>query len=133
MIPVLAILVSKIMPSLQVKHSDSLFGFTLSSSNKFTSREPFINIVINQLKNGFNVRQVWLVFQKQPPRGVLSKRCSENMQQIYGRTPMQKCDFNKVAKATSAWVFSCKFVAYFQNTFSQKHLWVAASVHCPSS
>ena len=27
----------------------------------------------------------------------------------------------------SAWVFSCKFAAYFQNTFSWKHLWVAAS------
>ena len=26
----------------------------------------------------------------------------------------------------SAWVFSCKFAAYFQNTFSQEHLWVAA-------
>ena len=24
--------------------------------------------------------------------------CSENMQQIYRRTPMTKCDFNKVAK-----------------------------------
>ena len=28
--------------------------------------------------------------QKQPFRGVLSKRCSENMQQIYRKTPMQK-------------------------------------------
>ena len=30
-------------------------------------------------------------------RGFLKKRCSENMQQIYRRTPMPKCDFNKVA------------------------------------
>ena len=29
--------------------------------------------------------------QKQPSRGVQSKRCSENMQQIYWRTPMPKC------------------------------------------
>ena len=29
---------------------------------------------------------------------------------------------------TLAWVFSCKFAAYFQNTFSQEHLWMAASV-----
>ena len=36
-------------------------------------------------------------FWKQPLRGVLLKRCSENMQQIYRRTPMPKCDFNKVA------------------------------------
>ena len=30
---------------------------------------------------------------------------------------MPKCDF------TSAWVFSCKFAAYFQN----EHLWTATS------
>ena len=29
-------------------------------------------------------------FQKQPPRVVLRKRCFENMQQIYRRTPMPK-------------------------------------------
>ena len=27
----------------------------------------------------------------------------------------------------SAWVFSCKFAAYFQNTFLEDHLWRAAS------
>ena len=32
-----------------------------------------------------------------PSGGVLSKKCSENMQQIYRRTLMPKCDFNKVA------------------------------------
>ena len=35
--------------------------------------------------------------QKHPLRGVLEKRYSENMEQIYRRTPMPKCDFNKVA------------------------------------
>ena len=35
----------------------------------------------------------------QHPPGVVSiKTCSENMQQIYRRTPMRKCDFNKAAK-----------------------------------
>ena len=43
-------------------------------------------------------------------RGVLRKRCSRNMQQIYRRTPMQKCNFNKVAK-------QLHIAAYFQNTF----------------
>ena len=33
--------------------------------------------------------------KKQPPRGVPRKSYSENMQQIYGRTPMPKCDFNR--------------------------------------
>ena len=36
--------------------------------------------------------------QKQPPRGIIKKRCCENMRQIYRTTPMRKCDFNKVAK-----------------------------------
>ena len=49
--------------------------------------------------------------QKQPPRRVLKKRYSEKMQQIYRRTLMPKCEF----------------AAYFQNTFSKEHLWVAAS------
>ena len=39
---------------------------------------------------------------------------------MYRRTPTTKCDFNEVAlkfywNRTSAWVFSCKFAAYFQN------------------
>ena len=38
-----------------------------------------------------------MTFQRQPLRGVLRKRCSENMQQNYRRTPTPKCDFNKVA------------------------------------
>ena len=47
----------------------------------------------------------------------------KNMQQIYRRTPMPKCDFNKVPKQlywnhTSEWVFFCKFSVYFQDTFS---------------
>ena len=35
---------------------------------------------------------------KQPSRGVLKKRCSENMQQINRRTPIPKSDFNKHAE-----------------------------------
>ena len=36
--------------------------------------------------------------QNQSFIGVLIKRCSENMQQICWRTPMPKCDFNKVQR-----------------------------------
>ena len=35
---------------------------------------------------------------EQPSGGVPGKKYSENMQQIYKRTPMPKCDFNKVAR-----------------------------------
>ena len=37
---------------------------------------------------------------------------------------MPKCDFSKEAKQM---MLSCTFAAYFQNNFSQEHLWVAAS------
>ena len=40
----------------------------------------------------FNPQYCYL--QKQPSRGVPRRRCSENMQQIYMRTHMPKCDFN---------------------------------------
>ena len=67
-------------------------------------------------------------------RGVLIKWCSENMQQIYRRTPVPRCCF-KVAlpfywNHFLAWMFSCKFAAYFQNTFSSEHLWRATSGYC---
>ena len=39
----------------------------------------------------------WIYFQKQPSRGVLKKRSTENMQQIYRRTFMLKRDFNNFA------------------------------------
>ena len=68
--------------------------------------------------------------EKQSARGALIKRCSENVQQIYRRTPMSKCDFNKFALQTywnrlSAWVSSCKFAA--KNTLLQEHLWKTTS------
>ena len=35
--------------------------------------------------------------EKYPARGLLRKRCSKNMQQIYRRPLMPKYDFNKAA------------------------------------
>ena len=37
--------------------------------------------------------------RKLSPRGVPSISCSENIQQIYRRIPMPKCDFNKKKKS----------------------------------
>ena len=54
-------------------------------SDKFTEGRSFLNFLYP-----------FKPFQKQPFRSVLSKRCSENMQQNYRRKPMLKCDFNKV-------------------------------------
>ena len=46
----------------------------------------------------FFILDIKFYFQKQPSGGVLRKRCSENIQQIYRRTPMPKCDFNRAEK-----------------------------------
>ena len=62
----------------------------------------------------------------QSSRGIFIKTFSENIQRICRRTRMPKCDlnwnsyFNKhfYWNHTSAWAFSCKFAAYFHNTFS---------------
>ena len=37
--------------------------------------------------------------KKQPPRGVLEKRCSEYVQQVYRRKPMPECDFRTLQNA----------------------------------
>ena len=72
------------------------------------------------------------IFRSSRP-DVFLGRCSENVKQIYWRTRMLKSDFNKVSlqiywNHTLALAFSCKFAAYFQNTFSKEHIWTAASV-----
>ena len=65
--------------------------------------------------NGVNIRVV-LILQnnlqgsKQSSRGVLKKKCPENLQQIYRRTPMPKCDFNKVALQNDIAIFRGKSV-----------------------
>ena len=59
-------------------------------------REIFIEAFLRILWGGFFPFCSLLLNQKQLTRGVLSKSHSENMQQIYKRTPMPKCVFNKV-------------------------------------
>ena len=81
----------------------------LKKENQCVQEMTNKNLIIEELKN----RQIFITilqnicrphcrncdenFQKQPSRGFLIKRYSENMQQIYRRTPTPKCDFNKVA------------------------------------
>ena len=75
---------------------------------------------------------MYVLFQKQLPGGVSMKRYSANMQQNYKRAPMPKCDYSNVAlqlywNHVSEWVFFCKVHEYFQKTFSNKRLRMAAS------
>ena len=59
----------------------------------------------------------WNILQKQSPRGVLRKRCFENMQQIYRRAPMPMCDFNKVVKQLPHGCFPVNFLYIFRTPF----------------
>ena len=65
--------------------------------------------------------------QKQSSKGVLVKRPSESMQHIYRMLQRIFVAKHFCWSRTSAWVFYCKFVAYFQNTFLLEHLWRAAA------
>ena len=71
-----------------------------SEYEHFSSSEAYISeATVSSMKK----------LQKQSPGVVLKKSCFENMQLIYGITPISKCDFNKVAK----WRF------HLQNTCGQ--------------
>ena len=50
-----------------------------------------INVYYKSAAFGFFVKTKAVL--KQPPRAVPRKRYSENIKQIYRRTPMPKCDF----------------------------------------
>ena len=69
-------------------------NFISGPLQKIFCRTPMIMIVMTKQAT----HCIFLNFlQRQQSSGVLSKRCSEDMQQIYRRTPIPKCDFNKVA------------------------------------
>ena len=63
-----------------------------------------------------------LQHREQPLRGVLRKRCFENMQQIYKRTSMPKCDFTLRHGCSPV-----NSLHIFRAPFTKKHLWEAAS------
>ena len=55
-------------------------------------------VIENVVTNAAILSFTTSVLKKQPSKGVFIKRCFENMEQIYRRTPMPKGDFNKFAK-----------------------------------
>ena len=86
--------------------------FTLVSSsctwfsiNKYLFKQnllcwKFDDVLLRLEKKSENLMQInsryFSKMQKQPARCVPRKRCSENMQQIYRRTPMPKRDFIEI-------------------------------------
>ena len=82
---------------------DKVLHSFFTTASKFHLRLPVLKIYsFLKLRCSLYVFSFWGIFhekpykkfQKQPSRGVLRKRCSENMQQIYRRTPIPKGDVN---------------------------------------
>ena len=62
------------------------------------------------------------------PEVLLEKGPLKICSKFTGEQPFRSVISVKLLCNTSVWVFSCKFAAYFQNTFSREHLWVVSSV-----
>ena len=71
----------------------SVFSKNGDSSSSFMISGDFFVLLLDKLSS-YNEDNHLQFFQKQRSRGVLRKRCSENMQQIYKRTPVPKCNFS---------------------------------------
>ena len=114
----------------QSNFNEIILGYGCSLVNSLhIFRAPFLMSTSGELPLRHEGK---LGMQKQPTRGVPRKKCSENMQQIYRRTLMPKCNFNRVSRQfyknhTLAWVFSCKFCCIFS-----EHLWLLLSMACCS-
>ena len=60
-------------------------------------------------------------YQEQQSRGVLGRRCSENMLQTYRKTPITKCDFNKITKQLQHGCSPVNFLHIFGTSFFSKN------------
>ena len=74
-----------------------------------------------------------IYFQKQSSTDVLMKRCSENMQKIYRKTPMPMFDF-KIQKSGHYHINFMKTTYTFLSTCQISNLWQIPSIQqfCPS-
>ena len=99
-----------ILWGLPVLHSFIGHGRNLDSRSEHLEKHSILDVLqgseytspahvqILLLLEAYNNENLWQQScQKPSSTGVVIKSCFENMQQIYGRIPMRKCDFNKIA------------------------------------
>ena len=90
----------------------------------FTTHLPIflLGLISKNVCSSLNDSKYYIYWQKQPSRDFLTKRYSENIQQV------SQSDINHFTiKYHTFPVFSSKFAVYFQDTFCLEHLCRAAS------
>ena len=87
----------------KVKNYETKLSIIEIEKKKNIDRPPKLRCAIQtpKCKTTVNIQEDTVIcesyLQKQPFRCVLKRRYSENMQKMYRRTPMPKCNFNEVA------------------------------------
>ena len=69
-------------------------------------------------------------FRSSHPEVLLQKGVLKISRKFTGEHPWRSAISQLYWNRTSAWVFCCKFAAYFQNIFSKEHIWTATSDFC---
>ena len=115
--------------------SSSIFGRTLQFNRvcTITWNRPPINLKFKFFRSKSSITFLFshllsLLFHvhKQLPKLFIRKGILEIHSKFTGEHPCRSVTGNPLYwNHTSAWVFSCRFAVYFQNTFSyeQEHLW----------
>ena len=104
-----------VLPISQFPTNTTIRGYYSSTSKKSFPQEPVFCLETTTLSGWFSKSNNWKIcfkpqkvdkrfiffdqwFGLKQPSIVLTKSCSENMQQIYRTAPMPNCDLNKIAK-----------------------------------
>ena len=104
-------------------HKSEFFWTVTNSSKQNCSNCASFKWICTRLESLIIKLQISCILSRiRPLWGVPRKRCSEKMQQIYRKTPMPKCDFNKVAKQiywnrTLAWCSPVNLLHIFRTPF----------------
>ena len=88
----------KLKPCTRLIFCKKIYFQNISTFHLYRGASMFIpRLLLEIMSQLFDFNRREREHEKHPSRGVLSKRCFENIHQIY-RTPMLKCNSNKAAK-----------------------------------
>ena len=104
-----------------------------AGGSPFPCLNDFIGFLVKLLANPSHMKakvKTWFCrISKRIVQKVFLEKCVLKIcSKFTGEHPCRSAiSIKLLCNRASTWVFSCKFAAYFQNTFYLEHLWVAAS------